>query len=162
MNDTESKLLHLNEENELLLQQLHQAQEELEHYLQLNNAYARQHRDLKRQLEAASFAPETASYSQKLTDAIGLSNHAEKLALRNEIKASGLFAEEWYLEQYKDVAAKGCDPLSHYFQFGAKEMRNPGPGFDSHWYLTTYLDVAAKGINPLVHFIRHGDRKSVV
>ena len=156
MSDTESNLLHLSEENELLLQQLHQVQEELEHYLQLNDAYARQHADLKRQLEATSFAPETVTFTQKLSDAIGLSNHVAKLALRNEIKASGLFDEKWYLEQYKDVAAEGCDPLDHFLQFGAKEMRNPGPGFDSHWYLTTYPDVAAKGINPLEHFICYG------
>jgi len=156
MSITESKLLHLSEENELLLQQLHQVQEELEHYLQLNEAYARQNAGLKCQLRAASFIPETATFFQRFSDAIGLSSHAAKLALRNEIKASGLFDDKWYLGQYSDVAAKGCDPLDHYLQFGAKEDRNPSPGFDSHWYLTTYPDVAAKGINPLEHFIRHG------
>src|SRR5256714_15318420 len=69
------------------------------------------------------------------------------------IERSGWFDRNWYLASYPDVAG---DPLHHYFAFGAKEGRNPGPLFDTGWYLATYPEVAASGANPLGHFIQAG------
>ncbi len=46
------------------------------------------------------------------------------------IKQSGLFDENWYLEQYPDVAQNGGDPVEHYVRHGISEQRNPGQNFD--------------------------------
>lgn len=73
------------------------------------------------------------------------------------ISASGLFDEEWYLRQNKDVAASSYPPLWHYMAYGAFEGRSPGPAFDARWYLNRYPDVAK--INPLQHYIDHGRRE---
>jgi hypothetical protein len=72
------------------------------------------------------------------------------------VKRSGLFDETWYLTQNPDVRAGGYDPVEHYLEHGAREGRNPGPGFDTRYYLRTNPDVAAAGLNPLVHYILDG------
>ncbi|MEP2651772.1 MAG: glycosyltransferase [Paraglaciecola sp.] len=83
----------------------------------------------------------------------------KKQSLRHQIKLieeSGLFDEEWYLEQNIDVKESAQNPIKHYIQFGASEGRTPSPKFDQTWYLTQYQDVANAGLNPLVHYIEHG------
>jgi hypothetical protein len=72
------------------------------------------------------------------------------------IRQSGLFDRDWYLQRYPDVRKKGMDPLAHYLRYGAKEGRDPGPGFGTRDYLGRYPDVAESGLNPLVHYIRYG------
>lgn len=69
---------------------------------------------------------------------------------------SGLFDPEYYLRHNPDVAAAGVDPVLHYLQCGASELRNPSPYFSTRWYLRRYPDVAASGKNPLYHFIVSG------
>lgn len=41
------------------------------------------------------------------------------------LERSGLFDATWYLNEYKDVAAAGIDPIDHYIQHGASEGREP-------------------------------------
>jgi len=72
------------------------------------------------------------------------------------IAASGLFDDNWYLDQYPDVRNAGADPLAHYLHHGAAEGRDPNPLFDSDWYLTHNSNVRAAGINPLVHYLQNG------
>ena len=69
---------------------------------------------------------------------------------------SGLFDSDYYLRRNPDVAAAGVDPVVHYLQCGASELRNPGPYFSTRWYVQRYPDVAASGKNPLYHFIVYG------
>jgi len=69
---------------------------------------------------------------------------------------SGLFDPDYYLEQYEDVAKAGVDPLIHFADHGAEEVRNPSALFDTAYYLKTNPDVAAAGGNPLLHFITSG------
>lgn len=69
---------------------------------------------------------------------------------------SGLFDPEYYLRRNPDVAAAAVDPVRHYLQCGAAELRSPGPYFSTRWYLERYPDVAATGKNPLYHFIVFG------
>lgn len=69
---------------------------------------------------------------------------------------SGLFDPDYYLRRNADVAAAGADPVVHYLQCGATELRNPSPYFSTRWYLRRYPDVADSGVNPLYHFIRFG------
>jgi hypothetical protein len=44
------------------------------------------------------------------------------------------FQPDWYLEQYRDVAAHGVNPLVHYIDNGEAEGRKPSPLFDPTWY----------------------------
>ncbi len=75
------------------------------------------------------------------------------------IAASGLFDNDWYLQQNPDVAEAGVNPLRHYLRRGAKERRDPNPYFDSDWYLHQYADVAEAGVNPLRHYLRRGAKE---
>lgn len=69
---------------------------------------------------------------------------------------SGLFAADWYLAEYPDVANTGIDPAEHYLLHGAAEGRNPGPEFNTHQYLFEHPALVDSGENPLLHFIRSG------
>jgi glycosyltransferase involved in cell wall biosynthesis len=73
-----------------------------------------------------------------------------------EVRQSGLFDEDWYLQEYPDVRAAGIDPLLHYVKYGWREARNPNILFNTEWYLEHYPDVRAVELNPLIHYIRHG------
>jgi glycosyltransferase involved in cell wall biosynthesis len=75
------------------------------------------------------------------------------------IKTSRYFNEQWYLEQYPDVADLGIDPALHYLNYGAECGRNPGPDFDTKAYLKRYPAVAAAKINPLYHFEVSGGKE---
>ncbi len=72
------------------------------------------------------------------------------------VRASGVFDETYYREQYPDIAATGVDPVSHYLRHGAEEGRNPSALFDTRYYLRNNPDVARSGENPLLHFCRTG------
>jgi glycosyltransferase involved in cell wall biosynthesis len=67
-----------------------------------------------------------------------------------------MFDTQWYLEQYRDVAGLGIDPIVHYLWIGAYMGRDPSPRFSTSGYLLTHKDVAAAGINPLVHYAGTG------
>lgn len=75
------------------------------------------------------------------------------------ISESKLFDPDWYKQQYPDIADYPGGPLAHYIDYGAKEGRCAGPGFDTQAYLAANADVASSGVNPLVHYIRHGVRE---
>ena len=45
------------------------------------------------------------------------------------IRKSGLFDPEHYIKAYPDVAERNVDPLVHYLEEGARERRDPHPGF---------------------------------
>ena len=75
---------------------------------------------------------------------------------RTLISSSGLFDEDWYLENNPDVAAAKVDPIFHYWRHGGYEGRDPNPHFSSAWYLSEYKDVTKAGMNPLVHYLRYG------
>ncbi len=71
---------------------------------------------------------------------------------------SGLFDRDYYLATYPDVANSKIDPIRHYLDHGAREMRNPCEFFNTKLYLIIYIDVAdqAGSHNPLLHYILHG------
>ncbi len=76
---------------------------------------------------------------------------AHRLAL---IAQSSLFDSNYYLEQNPDVAAAGIDPVIHYVDFGAAELRNPSPFFDTARYAYAKRQELEGGENPLLHLIR--------
>jgi len=78
------------------------------------------------------------------------------------VRKSGLFDEEWYLNQYRDVAGHRMDPLKHYLNHGATELRDPGPHFSTAAYVATHGPLLAQGENPLLHYLANeavGDRE---
>jgi len=71
------------------------------------------------------------------------------------------FDEQFYLQQYPDVAAAVSRGLvasgaEHYEKFGRFESRNPNAFFNTSFYLGEYPDVARAGVNPLTHFLNFG------
>lgn len=72
------------------------------------------------------------------------------------IAASEFFDADWYLRTYPDVAQSGVDPVEHFFRFGARLKRDPGPLFSTAAYCAAYRDVSKAEINPLLHYIRYG------
>ncbi len=72
------------------------------------------------------------------------------------LRSSPLFDADWYLTAYPDVAAGGLDPVLHYLEHGAAELRDPGPQFSTAYYLSAYQDLAESGLNPLVHYLAYG------
>src|SRR5665213_504545 len=72
------------------------------------------------------------------------------------VRSSPLFDADWYLERYTDVARAKIDPVAHYLDSGAAELRDPGPAFSTEYYLRSNPDVHRAGVNPLVHYLQHG------
>jgi glycosyltransferase involved in cell wall biosynthesis len=68
-------------------------------------------------------------------------------------KPSLYFDPAWYLEQNKDVAADGANPLLHYIRSGETEGRRPSPLFDPIWYRQTYAPPEDELC--LAHYLRH-------
>ena len=81
-----------------------------------------------------------------------------KLRRRTEAIAalakSGLFDAAYYLQRYPEVT--GTDPLIHYFDHGAAELKDPNPFFSTSYYLEHNPDVRAAGLNPLLHYLVSG------
>lgn len=169
---------------ELILQQLHQVQEELEqHYLRCLDLDAElqlamvARDDAKREAEAlraqvghmqrelaalASVGDAPASIRSRLVRLLSAGfrrGRGAPAAQRPEIEVirnCQWFDADWYLAAYSDVREAGMDPAEHFHEFGWKEGRNPGPSFDTVWYLRANPDVVAAGLNPLWHFVEYG------
>lgn len=174
------------EENDLMLNQLHLVQEKLEakylSYDQLNEQLMKskvsereiaEHRDqkqyalavVKRQnqnlkAELKSFQSSTTFKAKSILRSLSEKFRSTgKATLKKQvelIEQSGIFNEGWYLTTYPDVADKNIDPIVHYLNFGAAEHRNPGPEFDTRWYLSSYPDVAEVNMNPALHYSLYG------
>jgi len=70
------------------------------------------------------------------------------------IRMSGMFDENYYLENYQDVKESGITPLVHFIKHGWKEGRNPSSLFNPDHYQELHPEIARMSINPLVHFIQ--------
>ena len=73
-----------------------------------------------------------------------------------QIRKSGLFDTQWYLDKNPDVKRAKMNPIYHYVNHGWKEGRNPSVRFDTNAYLSENHDVAAANICPLIHYINYG------
>ncbi|WP_155774331.1 glycosyltransferase [Burkholderia pseudomultivorans] len=74
-------------------------------------------------------------------------------------ESSGLVNKKWYASEYKDIARRGAEPVSHFIRHGAREGRDPGPGFSTKWYVDEYGAEIPEGINPLIHYCLWGKSK---
>lgn len=77
------------------------------------------------------------------------------------IHSSHLFDEEWYLENYPDVANSGKSPLAHYLKYGYRMGYDPSEGFSTDLYYKAYPEVKACCLNPLVHYLKEGKRNGL-
>ena len=71
------------------------------------------------------------------------------------IRAAGLFDDEFYLKSYPDVAAAEFEPLLHYLLHGASEGRWPNSSFDPVFY-ADQAKTLRRGENPLLHYLAKG------
>jgi ADP-heptose:LPS heptosyltransferase/GT2 family glycosyltransferase len=69
---------------------------------------------------------------------------------------SGLFDAEYYLGANPDVAALNVDPLLHYLECGASELRNPSGAFNARHYAKLCVERGMRTENPLLHYIEVG------
>ena len=70
------------------------------------------------------------------------------------ITESGLFDADYYISANPDVAELNYDPLLHYLELGALEMRNPSRDFNAKDYMQRCREIGEEPENPLLHFIR--------
>lgn len=70
------------------------------------------------------------------------------------LRASALFDPVWYETAYADVLAADMDPVRHYLGGGAREGRDPGPGFSTGGY--RLAQGLGAEINPLIHYETEG------
>ncbi len=154
----------LGNENDLLLLQLHQVQEELETYYSKYNALLKKNQDNQKTIPTTQYKPVTGGVDKVTTGKVGLINgYLEKYKSARRLKrqvsvirSSGLFDEQWYLNEYPDVSQSGMDPIRHYLKFGAEEGRDPSLQFDTRYYQHSNPDIADSAINPLIHYLAHG------
>ncbi|UCH75347.1 MAG: glycosyltransferase [Rhodospirillales bacterium] len=127
---------------------------------QLDDIAARSSRNIVQRIKAKTGAAKRVIQSICLIPILKISGKFDpdrrRLETAELVRSSGLFDQKWYLENYRDVANTGCDPVEHYLEFGAAEGRNPNAVFDSDWYMERNSDVQATGLNPLVHYLKYG------
>lgn len=81
--------------------------------------------------------------------------------LKETIKNSDFFDEEFYLNLYSDVKNSNIDPIEHYLILGWKEGRYPSLKFDTWSYLDAYPDMKESGMNLLLHYILFGKKEGI-
>lgn len=163
------------QENELLLLQLHQVQEELEHYFL-------QYQSLEEkvsQAESTRHVTESLALDRKLSKPSKISKqkikplfhstwyqkqagkrtlplaHYLKHGWKQQLSPHPLFDPQFYIEKHRLEDLQYC-PLTHFIDVGHTLGYSPHPLFDSQWYLAEYPDVKESGTNPLLHYLACG------
>lgn len=167
MQDKANLLSQQSTENELIIEQLHLVQEQMESEFyrreQTHIALKQAQEDLNELQPLLHQQRVLNSWltKQLLTNRKDLYNksRAFRSTLKTHIKLinnTNQFDQAWYLQQYPDVAAAKIEPVLHYLLYGALENRHPSPVFNTFNYLIEYTDVAKEGMHPLLHFIKFG------
>lgn len=76
-----------------------------------------------------------------------------------KVSKSEFFDRDWYLDEYKDVALIGMDPIEHYIKYGYLLKRDPSERFSTKLYLEAHKDVDKAKLNPLLHYLNNGRRE---
>ena len=94
-----------------------------------------------------------------VTSLLGKGSSSEAVNLKNRLKTTGIFDEEWYISTYPEVAKRRkwrSEPIEHFFEKASKGGYWPGVWFNPEWYLQYNEDVKRSGVNPLIHYLYHG------
>lgn len=73
------------------------------------------------------------------------------------LEQSRLVDPGYYRAVYSDVATSGIEPIVHFLDFGAAEMRNPNSWFDTRAYFERNPHLVVAGVNPLSHYAMNSD-----
>lgn len=150
------EISELKEENELLLNQLHLVQEELESYYLKYQELKKQGGKTAQKRNRMAAVNESAQPNGFLGRA---QVHVKAKIQARKIAASDLFDAQWYFDQNPDIARNKLfakNPALHYLLHGGYEGRDPSPRFSNWSYLNRHRDIARAGFNPLLHYICHG------
>jgi hypothetical protein len=79
----------------------------------------------------------------------------------NELRGSGLFDGNWYLEKNPDVKKAGDDPYLHFCICGWKEGRKPNDYFDISYYRAQMSVSDRDSVNPILHYAREGEKQGL-
>lgn len=71
------------------------------------------------------------------------------------------FDAKFYVDNNIDVLDSGMDPLQHFIEYGAKELRDPCAWFSATEYVNRYKSVKKDGFNPFFHYISIGRDKGL-
>lgn len=151
----ESKCEDLASESELILEQLHKVQEELEKYhLELSALQD----ELSHHQKAREKAEIKAINKFKRTRGLLESERYERSIIENEldaIKKSTLWRTS--------MPVRGLSRLLRASDMAEREQLHANSAliltseyFDVEWYVKTYADVAESGMNPAEHYLLHG------
>lgn len=162
------------QEQALVIEQLHETQEQLVKITENAHHFKKQADSRQKTINVLKQEQQWMKHQyESITQWLRVSGHRNaaaayrysrpfKRALPKQlamIKESGFFDAQWYCEQYPDVKNAGIEPAEHYLKFGAIEGRNPSDKFDTYFYLCEYPDVAISGQNPLLHYLRYGQHE---
>jgi hypothetical protein len=179
------ELSRVQQENELIILQLHQVQEELEVLY------------LEKMEEQKNKVNTSAAHTEEITDAVLIKEYPllpvvayfKPLGKFNKKELQVLFDKEWFNQKY----GKKYNPFRYFMKKGWKQNQNPHPLFDvefylahnnleniaqspllhfmagggqfgysphplfnCQWYLEQNPDVKESGINPLLHYLTYG------
>jgi GT2 family glycosyltransferase len=68
-----------------------------------------------------------------------------------QIRAAGLFDDNFYIQQCPFLRTTGIDPLRHYLLAGFSHFLDPSPNFSTRRYKLVNPDICLSGMNPLLH-----------
>ena len=77
------------------------------------------------------------------------------------VASSGLFDEQWYLDNNPDAAQYPGGALRHFMRRGARELRDPNPYFRTAWYCENCRGFDPERRNAVVHYILKGSAEGV-
>ena len=155
--------------------QLHQVQEELEHYFLQYQALTEKPVateefgipvDMPVQTDKPSKPGRVSKQRLKrFFHATWYQRHAGKRTIplshylrhgwKKQLSPHPLFDPQFYLESNGLQGLNYC-PLIHFLDVGARLGYSPHPLFDSQWYFAEYPDVKESGVNPLQHYLDCG------
>ena len=78
--------------------------------------------------------------------------------IRELISESGIFDEQYYLQNYSEQIPAVGDLLMYWIESGSKLNHNPNALFNTEWYLKIHNSGQSISINPLVHYLTIGWR----
>src|SRR5574344_38864 len=84
------------------------------------------------------------------------------ISIKDVIRNSELWDDDFYNMHNEDVAKSKIDPLEHYIKYGWKEGRNPSLNFNTSNYLILNQDCKDGDLCPLVHYCKNCKKRLIL